>query len=75
MLTGPVGPVEDLFNWPEAVFGNFYWPGASDSLLAFSPDRVAGVPCQGVLVPAFNQECRSLDTLPADLAQQPRHNS
>ena len=29
MFTGPVGPVEVFFYWPEAVFGNFYWPGAS----------------------------------------------
>ena len=38
MFTGPVGPVEVFFNWPEAVFGNFYWPGAIiGSPLASSP--------------------------------------
>ena len=34
MFTGPVGPVEVIFNWPEAIFGNFYWPGAIGLLLA-----------------------------------------
>ena len=28
MFTWPVGPVEVFFYWPEAVFENFYWPGA-----------------------------------------------
>ena len=37
MLTGPVGPVEVFFYWPEAVFGIFYWPGAIGSPLALSP--------------------------------------
>ena len=37
MFTGPVGPVEVIFYWPEAVFGNFYWPGAICLLLALSP--------------------------------------
>ena len=37
MFTGPVGPVKVLFYWPEAVFGNFYWPGAIGSPLASSP--------------------------------------
>ena len=37
MFTGPVGPVEEFFYWPEAVFGNFYWPGAIGSPLASSP--------------------------------------
>ena len=37
MLTGPVGPVEVFFYWPEAVFGDFYWPGAIGSPLASSP--------------------------------------
>ena len=37
MFTGPVGPVEVFFYWPEAVFGNFYWPGAISSPLALSP--------------------------------------
>ena len=37
MFTGPVGPVEVFFYWPEAVFGNFYWPGDIGSPLASSP--------------------------------------
>ena len=37
MFSGPVGPVEVFFNWTEAVFGNFYWPGAIGSPLASSP--------------------------------------
>ena len=37
MFTGPVGPVEVFFYWPEADFGNFYWPGAIGSPLASSP--------------------------------------
>ena len=37
MFTGPVGPVEVFFYWPEAVFGNFYWPGAIGLPLASSP--------------------------------------
>ena len=37
MFNGPVGPVEVFFYWPEAVFGNFYWPGAIGSPLASSP--------------------------------------
>ena len=37
MFTGPVGPVEVLFYWPKAIFGNFYWPGAIGPLLASSP--------------------------------------
>ena len=43
MFTGPVGPVEVFIYWPEAVFGNFYWPGAIDSPLASSPVIVANV--------------------------------
>ena len=38
MFTGPVGPVEVFFYWPEAVLGNFYWPGAIGSPLASSPE-------------------------------------
>ena len=42
MFTGPVGPVEVFFSaffyWPEAVLGNFYWPGAMGSPLASSPE-------------------------------------
>ena len=37
MFTGPVGPIEVFFYWPEAVFRNFYWPGAIGSPLASSP--------------------------------------
>ena len=37
MFTGPVGPVEVFFYWPEVVLGNFYWPGAIGSALASSP--------------------------------------
>ena len=37
MFTGPVGPVEVFFYWPENVFGNFYWPGAIGSPLPSSP--------------------------------------
>ena len=41
MFTGPVGPVEVFFYWPEAVLGNFYWPGAIGSPLASSPVKVS----------------------------------
>ena len=37
MFTGPVGPVEVFIYWPEAVLGNFYWPGAIGSPLTSSP--------------------------------------
>ena len=42
MFTGPVGPVEVFFYWPEAVFGIFYWPGAIGLPLVSSPakDRI-----------------------------------
>ena len=40
MFTGPVGPVEVFFLLAEAVFGNFYWPGAIGSPLASSPGLV-----------------------------------
>ena len=40
MFTGPVGPVEVFFYWPEAVFGNFYWPGAIGLPLASSPEML-----------------------------------
>ena len=40
MFTGPVGPVEVFFYWPEAVLGNFYWSGAIGSPLASSPGSV-----------------------------------
>ena len=40
MFTGPVGPVEVFFYWPEAVFfWNFYWPGAIGSPLVSSPGK------------------------------------
>ena len=45
MFTGPVGPVEVYFYWPEAVFGDFYWPGAIGSPLASSPAyAILGLP-------------------------------
>ena len=47
MFTGPVGPVEVFFYWPEAVFGNFYWPGAIGSPLASSPVMT------GIIHPTF----------------------
>ena len=47
MLTGPVGPVEVLFYWPKAIFGNFYWPGAIGALLASSPGIGIGCPDNG----------------------------
>ena len=37
-LLSLVGPVDVFFYWPEAVLGNFYWPGAIGSLLASSPE-------------------------------------
>ena len=37
MFTGPVGPVKVFFYWLEALFGNFYWPGAIGQLLTSSP--------------------------------------
>ena len=38
MFTGPVGPVDVFFYWPEAVLGVLLLlPGASGSLLAASP--------------------------------------
>ena len=48
MFTGPVGPVEVFFYWPEAVLGNFYWPGAIGSPLASSPDLCILVLCTKV---------------------------
>ena len=35
-----VEPFKVFFYWPEAVLGNFYWPGVSGSLLALSPGYV-----------------------------------
>ena len=43
MFTGPVGPVEVLFYWPEAVFGYFYRPWAIGPLLASSPATLIAV--------------------------------
>ena len=43
MFTGPVGPVEVFFYWPEAVFGNFYWPGASSPVVLFGGMREVGL--------------------------------
>ena len=40
MFTGPVGPVEVIFYWPEAIFGNFHCPWASGSLLSSRPAKV-----------------------------------
>ena len=50
MFTSLVGPVEVFFYWPEAVFGNFYWPGAIGSPLASSP-------VQQVIYVLFLQSC------------------
>ena len=38
-FTGPVGPVEVCFYWPEATFGDFYWLGASSLLSVSNPDE------------------------------------
>ena len=51
MFTGPVGPVEVISYWPEAVLGNFYWPGAIGLLLASSPD--ASERALGINVPTM----------------------
>ena len=40
MFISPVGPVEVFFYWPEAVLGNFYWPGALGLPLALSPELI-----------------------------------
>ena len=50
MFTGPVGPVEVFFYWPEADFGNFYWPGAIGSPLASSPVRVNKIEIRRILL-------------------------
>ena len=54
MVTGPVGPVEVFFYWPEAVFGNFYWPGAIGPLLASSPS---------IFITEYTSLCRNLITI------------
>ena len=46
MFTGPVGPVEVFFYWPETVLGNFYWPGAIGSPLASSPVYILFDECE-----------------------------
>ena len=52
MFTGPVGPVEVFFYWPEAVLGNFHWPGAIGSPLASSPGWYEGTSAhKGQLAP------------------------
>ena len=53
MFTGPVGPVEVFFYWPEVVFGNFYWPGAIGSPLASSPVAHYGA-CRGLPLITFS---------------------
>ena len=45
MFTGLEGPVEVFLYWPEAVFGNFYWPGAIGLPLASSPDCCVWITC------------------------------
>ena len=45
MFTGSVRPVEVIFYWPKAVLGNFYWPGATGTLLASSPALVYFIFC------------------------------
>ena len=43
MFTGPLGPVEVCFYWPEAVFENSYWPEASGLPFSVEPcTRPAG---------------------------------
>ena len=61
MFTGPVGPVEVFFYWPETVFGNFYWPGAIGSPLASSPDKY------WLPLPDIYLSCR---TLPIEIPEQ-----
>ena len=53
MFTGPVGPVEIFFYWPEAVFGNFYWPGAIGSPLALSPVLYNWYFCRHIIFAIF----------------------
>ena len=45
MFTGSVRPVEDFFYWPNAVLGDFYWPGATGTLLVSSPALVYFIFC------------------------------
>ena len=70
MFTGPVGPVEVLFCWPEAVLGNFYWPGAIGSPLASSPGHASYV-CSTVYIlyyskPVCNNQTVHQRQLPAE---------
>ena len=57
MFTGPAGPVEVFFYWPEAVFGNFYWPGAIGLPLASSPGHVLFIMDFKILKPFSFQYC------------------
>ena len=76
MFTGPVGPVEVFFYWPEAVFGIFYWPGAIGSPLASSPGpaeilgshrRIQGSP--GHPAPLNFEPCNICDSLQCEIMQ------
>ena len=68
MFTGPVGPVEVFFYWPEADFRNFYWPGAIGSPLASSPAL-----CNSTS-PKFPHFAPRLEVLPEKTLQvQPMH--
>ena len=60
MFSGPVGPVEVFFYWPEAVFGNFYWPGAIGLPLASSPEGIQLLECKLSL---FSQRQPSLNVI------------
>ena len=57
MLTSLVGPVEVFFYWPEAVLGNFYWPGAIGSPLTSSPVySVILSECESIVL-VMNEHC------------------
>ena len=56
MFTGPVGPVEVFFYWPETVFGNFYWPGAIGLPLASSPGVFGATGTTGLSYSQFTLE-------------------
>ena len=57
MFTGPVGPVEVFFYWPEAVFGNFYWPGAIGLPLASSPAKIFDNHLNPVMLYSLESSC------------------
>ena len=59
MFTGPVGPVEVFFYCPEAVSGNFYWPGAIGSPLASSPGMA--IIMHKFLILYLNPICKCLE--------------